>query len=360
MDYKEYLGSSFNLETGEFNHQYAQEMVWKEKTTTNIVLLGATGVGKSALVNAIFGDNIVDSQAGKPVTQFLQKIEIPNKGITLWDTKGIEAQDYITTKSQLIDDIKDGFQKAFSTKNINEFPHIAWLCIKESSARIEPRDQELLEISKSFKIPTVIVFTDKLAATDKFVEVAIKELSKNHGDFIKNRFVRVNTVPKKIDAHYTYPVCGLEELITKTEECYDELDEILLGHREECKKAFLIAQTVNNKKRLSSMIDSAKNKVHYAAIAAGTVGLSPIPGSDAPIIAAIQSTMIYKINTDFELALEENTSISLITGILGVTAIAQVGKTVVNNLIKFIPVAGAVVGGVIGAATATAITEAVG
>ncbi|HDR1569993.1 TPA: hypothetical protein QB444_002051, partial [Pasteurella multocida] len=67
MDYKEYLGSSFNLETGEFNHQYAQEMVWKEKTTTNIVLLGATGVGKSALVNAIFGDNIVDSQAGKPV-----------------------------------------------------------------------------------------------------------------------------------------------------------------------------------------------------------------------------------------------------------------------------------------------------
>lgn len=364
MNYRDYLGSSFDVETGEFNYQHSQEMAWKEKITTNIVLLGATGVGKSALVNAIFGNNIVDSREGKPVTQFLQKIEIPHKGITLWDTKGIEAQDYIATKSQLIDDINNGFQKAFSTQNINEFPHIAWLCIKESSARIEPRDLELLDITKNFNIPTVIVFTDKLAATDKFVEVAITNLNESHGDFLKNRFVRVNTIPKKIDDNYTYPVCGLEDLITKTEECYDDLDKNLQLHQksynEEHKKAFLRAQIVNNEKRLSAMIDSARNKVHYGAIAAASAGASPIPGSDAPIIAAVQSAMIYKINTDFELALKESTSISLITGLLGVTAIAQVGKAVVSNLIKFIPGPGSLIGGAISAATAAAITEAIG
>ena len=38
-----------------------------------------------------------------------------------------------------------------------------------------------------------------------------------------------------------------------------------------------------------------------AAAAAGTAGASPIPGSDAPIIAAIQSTLIYTINSEFEL-----------------------------------------------------------
>ena len=91
MIYSEYLGDSYNENTNEFNSQTAQENVAKKKSKLNILLLGATGSGKSSLVNAIFGGNIVESGVGKPITQFLEKIEIPNKGITLWDTKGIEA-----------------------------------------------------------------------------------------------------------------------------------------------------------------------------------------------------------------------------------------------------------------------------
>ena len=108
------------------------------------------------------------------------------------------------------------------------------------------------------------------------------------------------------------------------------------------------------------LISSSQNKVHLAAAAAGTAGASPIPGSDAPIIAAIQSTMIYTINSEFDINSEISNISSVITGILGVTAIAQIGKTVVSNLLKFIPGAGTLIGGAISATTAIAITEAVG
>ncbi|HHH7671846.1 TPA: hypothetical protein ACP2O2_004605 [Escherichia coli] len=70
--------------------------------------------------------------------------------------------------------------------------------------------------------------------------------------------------------------------------------------------------------------------------------------------------MIYKINSEFELDITTSTSTSIIVGILGVTAVAQVGKTIVSNILKFIPGVGSVVGGAISAATAVTLTEAVG
>jgi uncharacterized protein (DUF697 family) len=45
---------------------------------------------------------------------------------------------------------------------------------------------------------------------------------------------------------------------------------------------------------------------------------------------------------------------------MGVTALAQVGKAVVSNALKFIPGAGTLIGGAISLATAIGITEAVG
>ncbi len=96
--------------------------------------------------------------------------------------------------------------------------------------------------------------------------------------------------------------------------------------------------------------------IHVASGAAGGVGLIPIPFSDALAIAPIQAGMIYKMNDAFEVKMEDSVATSLITGLLGVTAIAQVGRTLVNGFLKFIPV----VGSVAGSATAVIITEGIG
>lgn len=117
---------------------------------------------------------------------------------------------------------------------------------------------------------------------------------------------------------------------------------------------------VKMEERLEAMKDSAKLIVHTSSVAAGVVGATPVPGSDAPLIAGVQSTMIYKINSEFELDITTSASASIISGILGVTAVAQVGKTIVSNVLKFIPGVGSVVGGAISAATAVGLTEAIG
>ena len=61
--------------------------------------------------------------------------------------------------------------------------------------------------------------------------------------------------------------------------------------------------------------------------------------------------MIYKINTEFELDVGDSEMTSVVTGIMGVTALAQVGKTIVSTAMKFIPGPIALVGSSISSAT---------
>ncbi|WP_201617907.1 YcjF family protein [Psychrobacter urativorans] len=360
MSYREYLGGSFNEETQEFDKEIAKKEVYKRKSKLNIVLFGATGVGKSSLVNAVFGEKIVKSGDGEPVTQFLEKIEIPSKGLTLWDTKGIEAKDYENTRGMLTKDIRKGFKDAFDSNNDDEAPHVAWLCIKESSRRVEEREHDLINIAKEFGIPTVVVFTDM--EDEKgigFFEMAKKKIDEQHKDFVKDRYVRVNSVSYTFKG-MTIPTCGLEELINWTEDCFTEGQENTKKQRQKYIEALRKAQEVDMQKKLNAMIESARKKVHFASAAAATVGASPIPGSDAPLIAAVQSKLIYALNSEFEVDEDNNKAVTMITGVLGATAIAQVGKAIVSNALKFIPVVGTLVGGAISASTAAVLTQAVG
>ncbi|MBQ0457415.1 50S ribosome-binding GTPase, partial [Providencia stuartii] len=106
---KEYLGKAFDFENNTFNENIAENEAFGKKEKIKILIAGASGVGKSALINAVFGDDIVDSGVGKPVTQQLEKIIIPKKGLVLWDTKGIESKDYKKTIKQLKNDLKENF-----------------------------------------------------------------------------------------------------------------------------------------------------------------------------------------------------------------------------------------------------------
>ncbi|GAA8061623.1 hypothetical protein HpDR60_03810 [Helicobacter pylori] len=66
--------------------------------------------------------------------------------------------------------------------------------------------------------------------------------------------------------------------------------------------------------------------------------------------------MIYKMNDAFGMDLDKSVGTSLVAGLLSVTAVVQVGRTLVNGFLKFIPVVGSVAGG----ATAAVITEGIG
>ncbi len=131
-------------------------------------------------------------------------------------------------------------------------------------------------------------------------------------------YVRVNSVAFSFRG-IEVPIEGLEELVAETEKC-------LLDAKENKKKHFLSIQKANIQKRKQAMIEECKTIIHVASGAAGAAGLIPIPFSDAFAIAPIQAGMIYKMNDAFGMDLDKSVGASLVAGLLGVTAVAQVGE----------------------------------
>ncbi|WRG47699.1 DUF697 domain-containing protein [Helicobacter pylori] len=199
-------------------------------------------------------------------------------------------------------------------------------------------------------MPTIFVFTNTAKRYDTFVQRSKEIIDEEWGfkGFIK-AYVRVNSVKYLSDDDKEIPIKGLEELVTETEKC---LSDAIKNKR----RHFLSIQKVKIQERKQAMIAKSKKIIHIASGAAGAAGLIPIPFSDALAIAPIQAGMIYKMNDAFGMDLDTSVGASLIAGLLSVTAVAQVGRTLVNGLLKFIPVVGSVAGG----ATAAVITEGIG
>ncbi len=343
-----FLGDAFTLDgkEGGLNVEKMREVIKKEKPIMNILLMGAIGVDKSSLINGLFGQEVAKAGVGKPVTQHLEKYVDEEKGLILWDTKGIESKGYGDTMEKLQKEMEDSFKTDDKEKMID----VAYLCVKETSSRVEEREKELLSLTKEWNIPTIVVFTNtQEKAGDAFVKEAQKIINEEwgFGSFIK-AYTRVNSVAFSFRG-MEVPIEGLKELVDETKKC-------LIDAKKNKEKHFLLIQKANIQARKQAMIDASKTIIHVASGAAAAIGLSPIPFSDALAIAPIQAGMIYKMNDAFGVKMKDSVAASLITGLLGVTAVAQVGRTLVNGLLKFIPVVGSVAGG----ATATVITEGIG
>lgn len=321
----------------------ANEIAKNQKDNLNVLIIGKTGVGKSTLINKIFGDAVAKTGSGSPVSQSIKEYKIDDK-FSIFDTKGIEVADYYGTKGDI-----ERFLTDNKTKEVERQIHIAWLCIDESGRRIEDSDKEMWRLLQSHNIPSLIVITkaerDKDENGEKFSDIA-----KAMFGIDDNRLQRVRALEIEDDDGNIKQAMGIQELIEKTLPLLPEAQNNAFRRKQEYDKQM---QREAMKKQSKFVINS------YMTIAGG-IAVNPIPFSDIALLLPTQMAMIIHISKIYKLELSKETAKKLATTFGAVIGVGFAVRALVGNLIKIIPSIGSVTGGVFNAVVATSITKLMG
>ena len=332
---------SVDASTGEVTYSEYESKKNINKEKVNIIVAGKTGVGKSSLINYIFGKEVAKVGDGQPVTQEIQEYDFENDNITLFDTKGIEAKDYEKT----LDNIKKYLELRQDSPDENDDIHIAWLCISERGDRVEEADRELLKILSEAGIPVIGVFTKRESKRESsFVNKVVEDNLLPEAKAI----VRVRSITEEVEIEDNLVELkpkGAEELL---EETYKYMSE---GRKNAIKKA----QTAVLKDRIEAMSKEADVLTNWYAAGAGAIGATPLPFADSLALAALQTKMIIDINTIYRVDAGTHTFTDIAAALISVTGVAQIGK-LAAGLLKVIPV----IGWTANAGVAAGITKGIG
>ena len=337
----ELLKDSVDVSTGEVTYSEYESKKNINKEKVNIIVAGKTGVGKSSLINYIFGKEVAKVGDGQPVTQEIQEYDLEKDNITLFDTKGIEAKDYEET----LQNIRKYLELKQSSPDENDDIHIAWLCISERGDRVEEADRELLKILSEAGIPVIGVFTKRESKRESsFVNKVVEDNLLPEAKAI----VRVRSITEEVEIEDNLVELkpkGAEELL---EETYKYMSE---GRKNAIKKA----QTAVLKDRIEAMSKEADVLTNWYATGAAAIGATPLPFADSLALAALQTKMVVDINTVYRVDAGTHTFTDIAAALITITGVAQVGK-LAAGLLKVIPV----IGWTANAGVAAGITKGIG
>ena len=326
---------------GNFDYTLVEEMLNKTKeeikkmSPVNVMLVGKTGVGKSTLVNNVFRERLASTGIGKPITKHLRRIAKEGVPLVLYDTRGLELSKEV--QSNVYKEIFDAIQANYK-KGPEKAIHVIYYCINANSSRIE--ESEIDFINKlSNSLPVIIVLTQSMGDPAERFKKYIENLNLNIISV-----VNVMAEPYNISEEVTLPRKGLKQLIELTFEVIPE----------EAKQAFNNAQQVDIQRKAKAARSWA---TRYIATTFG-VGFTPIPFSDATILVPMQIAMMSHITAIFGISMDKTSIASILSAIGGTSGATYVGRYLVSNLIKLIPGAGTIAGGIISGGTASILTSA--
>ena len=308
----------------------------------NLAIIGGTGVGKSSLVNAVFGRDLAKVGKGLPVTRGVHYFHDDSLGI--WDLEGFEIGSHSAPA-----DILRGHLKTISDRPAIEQISVVWYCVLSQLPRLTDPDIAMIRELDAKGLPVILVLTKvdwtknpvtgKRSAPKDVEEFRdwLEEPVDADGQPISIPIQRV-VLTSASGKHGKGKGHGLGELVTET---------LALSPKNE-KDAFRIAQRLN----LPWKREMARPVIRAASTAAAGAASVPFPVADAAILAPIQLGMMGRIAIIYDL--EMKTMLS--AGALAQVGVQLAGRALASSFLKLIPGAGSLVN----AGVAAALTAATG
>ncbi|MCR0983012.1 GTPase [Roseomonas populi] len=172
-----------------------------------ILLVGPTGAGKSALVNAVLGEEAARSEAGAPVTAGTRWYgRESGLGLALGDTRGLEAAESAAQVARL--------EAAIAEAGPARRPHLVWLVVNAEGGRAFAGEGTLAAFAEALRrvgIPFLVVLTHAEPGAEAHARLRAR-VAEAMGDL---PVIAVNTRPLLGEGGAVLlPAHGLQELLT--------------------------------------------------------------------------------------------------------------------------------------------------
>jgi len=290
----------------------------QEVQKPNIVVVGGTGVGKSNLINRIFGENVAITGEGRPITKGMNKYEHKNIPVVFFDTEGYEiaadgSQNRTNFETRIIPEIEK-----MNGRSLKEQIHLVWYCISISNHRVTEYDKLNIQYFVKHNMKTAVVFTK--SDND---EVSKDGKGKEAGAF---KAVIETLVP---NLKYFETCATIKDMELDLESLINWSCDSLPN--DQLRQSFITAQKMSIK---SKKTEAYKIVAFFSGTTGVTAGLNPLPISDSILLVPQQIAMCVKITNIFWL----NTGLSgIIMDLLKNEIVSLAGKQIVASLTKLIP-----------------------
>nr|WP_269779455.1 GTPase [Propioniciclava soli] len=304
----------------------------------NLGVFGKTGVGKSTLINAVFGEEVAATGIGAPVTQGSHLYVGVHGSLGLIDTQGIELG---RDDRQLAKEVTT-FVTQQRKLPLDEQMHAAWYCVRALDRRFEESEAAFIRTLAGLDVPVIVVFTqvpvrdgqfhpDALALADHLESLSLP--------IVAGRPFMTHALRDQFTGQPSY---GLVELV----------DATFLVVPDAVHSALATAQRVDR----TAKARQANKHIAGSVAAAATAAAVPIPFSSAAVLVPIQLAMMARIaqlhNVPFDRA--------ALLAVASTSLATATGRQAATSLLQLIPGAGQVAGGVINASVASGFTLAMG